>query len=332
MQIQLAPMEGLVDPLLRRLLSRIGGFDHCVTEFIRVTDVTLPTRVFRRIAPELDQGWHTDSGTPVFAQLLGSNPELMGRNACKAARLGAPVVDLNFGCPAKTVNRHRGGAVLLDEPQLLYHIVQAVRAAVPPETPVTAKMRLGYSDQSRAVECGQALEAGGASAITIHARTKVDGYRPPAYWRSIAPVRNAVSIPVIANGEIWRVEDYYQCREESECADVMIGRGLIARPDLALQIRQSLAGEPVTPWSWSDLAPLVCEFFDGVRAEFETRHMNGRLKQWINYLRLTYPEAEQLWQRIRKERDPIAAAQALRASAASAHRSNRPERPCVMTQ
>lgn len=314
MSIALAPMEGLVDPLMRRLLTRIGGLEHCVTEFIRVTDVRLPTKVYRRLAPELSQGWRTDSGTPVHVQLLGSDPYLMGLNGERAAQLGAPVVDLNFGCPAKTVNRHRGGAVLLDEPETLYRVVKAVREATPAQTPVSAKMRLGYTDKSRAVECGQALEAGGAHRITIHARTKTDGYKPPAYWPWIARVREAVNVPVTANGEIWTLDDYFQCREESGCEDIMLGRGLIARPDLALQVDQALRGEDVTPWGWTELRPYLTEFFETIMATFETRHMTGRLKQWLNYLRLSYPEAEQLWRQIRREKDPYKVAQALEQS------------------
>ncbi|MDX1588155.1 MAG: tRNA-dihydrouridine synthase [Oleiphilaceae bacterium] len=303
MQIHLAPMEGLVDPTMRRVLTQIGGVDHCVTEFIRVTDVCLPRRVFHRIAPELASGAVTAAGTPVHVQLLGSRPDTLGENAARAVELGAPVVDLNFGCPAKTVNRHRGGAVLLQEPEVLYQLVSAVRAAVPAHTPVTAKMRLGYTDKSLAVECGQALEAGGAATITVHARTKTDGYKPPAYWPWIGRIREAVSIPVVANGEIWTLADYRQCRDESGCENVMLGRGLIARPDLALQVRQFLAGEPVQTMSWASFHPWLVDFYDEVASQLLARYAPGRLKQWLNYLRRSYPEAEALFRRIRREKD-----------------------------
>lgn len=303
MQIHLAPMEGLVDPVLRRILTGIGGVDQCVTEFIRVSDVCLPRRVFYRIAPELAQGAVTAAGTPVHVQLLGSRGDMLAVNAARAAELGAPVVDLNFGCPAKTVNRHRGGAVLLQEPEVLYQLVSAVRAALPDHIPVTAKMRLGYTDKSLAVDCGLALEAGGAASITVHARTKTDGYKPPAYWPWIDRIRAAVKVPIVANGEVWTLADYHQCRAESGCEDVMLGRGLIARPDLALQVRQALAGEPVTPMSWQALHPWLVSFYDEVVADFEGRHAPGRLKQWLNYLRLSYPEAETLFREVRREKD-----------------------------
>ena len=132
MKIHLAPMEGLTDFHMRDVLTRIGGYDACVTEFVRVTDRLLPARTFLQACPELRMGGRTRAGTPVHLQLLGSEPEVLADNAALAAALGAPSIDLNFGCPAKTVNRHRGGAVLLDEPETVHAIVAAVRRAVPP--------------------------------------------------------------------------------------------------------------------------------------------------------------------------------------------------------
>lgn len=113
----LAPMEGVLDSVMREQLTRLGGYERCVTEFVRVSQTILPKRVFYRYAPELAHGGFTLSGVPVYLQLLGSNPELMAANAERAAALGAPGIDLNFGCPAKTVNRSQGGAALLRSPQ-----------------------------------------------------------------------------------------------------------------------------------------------------------------------------------------------------------------------
>src|ERR1044071_9360271 len=186
MQIALAPMEGLVDDVLRDVLTRVGGIDWCVTEFIRVNDQLLPSHLFHRHAPELAEGARTRAGTPMHVQLLGSDPACLADNAALACTLGAPVVDLNFGCPAKTVNKSRGGAVLLKEPDLLHAIVRAVRAATPAAIPVTAKMRLGSDCTSVALDCARALADGGASQIVVHARTKADGYKPPAHWEWIA--------------------------------------------------------------------------------------------------------------------------------------------------
>lgn len=311
LRIALAPMEGLADSVMRDALTRVGGMDWCVTEFIRVTGSLLPARTFARISPELLNGARTPAGTIVRVQLLGSDPICLADNAARAAELGAPVVDLNFGCPAKTVNRHRGGAVLLEEPELLFRIVEAVRRAVPAAIPVTAKMRLGVADTSPALDAAAALQDGGASELVVHARTKLDGYRPPAHWEWIARIAQHVRIPVIANGEIWTVEDYLRCREVSGLRDIMLGRGLVARPDLAWRIRQAVEGGDPPEWNWPQLQALLEVFFVRAQDKFEASSAPGRLKQWLGYLRKTYPEADAMFRRIRQERACEAVARAL---------------------
>ena len=306
MQIALAPMEGLVDNILRDVLTRIGGVDWCVSEFVRVTRQLLPPRSFHALAPELRDGSRTPQGTSMRIQLLGSDPHCLADNAARAVELGAPVIDLNFGCPAKTVNRSRGGAVLLQEPDLLFRILQAVRDTVPGAIPVTAKMRLGYTDKSLALDCARALAAGGAESIVVHARTKTDGYRPPAHWEWIARIQDVVSVPVYANGEIWTVDDWRRCREVSGAKQLMLGRGLVARPDLALQIRALEQGQHYRAMDWIALAPSVRYFWQRVREKFMPRSAPGRLKQWLGWMRRSYPEAESLFMRIRRENDSAA--------------------------
>ncbi|KQU80758.1 MULTISPECIES: tRNA-dihydrouridine synthase [unclassified Rhizobacter] len=299
MTILLAPMEGLLDFTLRDVLTRVGGIDRCVSEFIRVTGTLLPERVFLRIVPELRHGGRTPSGVPVSAQLLGSDPVCLAENAARLASLGPAGIDLNFGCPAKVVNRHGGGAALLQDPELLGRIVSAVRRAVPRAVPVTAKMRLGFDDDLRAVECAQAIAGAGASELVVHARTKAHGYRPPAYWDRVPAVRAAVPIPVIANGEIWTVDDAQRCREVSGCDALMLGRGMVADPGLAHAIAR-----PGTSLGWAQLLPLMMHFWQLVCGHVEPRHRAGRLKQWLNYLRRRYPEAEDAYQRVRTVSDP----------------------------
>ena len=303
MQIALAPMEGLVDATLRDLLTRVGGIDWCVTEFIRVTDRLLPPAQFRRLAPELASGARTAAGTPLHVQLLGSDPACLADNAALACSLGAPLIDLNFGCPAKTVNKSRGGAVLLKEPELLHRILCEVRRAVPAQIPVTAKMRLGFDHTDLALDCARALADGGAARLVVHARTKVDGYRPPAHWPWIARVQEAVAVPVYANGEIWSVADWQRCRAESGVPNIMLGRGLVSCPDLALQIAAAHAGQAYTPLDWQGLQPLLVDFWRQVRARLDPRHAPGRLKQWLGMLSRTYPQAAELFARVRRETD-----------------------------
>lgn len=305
MQLALAPMEGFVDDLLRDVLTRVGGIDWCVSEFIRVNDRRLPASVFRRYAPELAQGARTPAGTPMRVQLLGSDPACLADNAAFACTLGAPVIDLNFGCPAKTVNRSRGGAVLLKEPELMGRIVGAVRAAVPAAIPVTAKMRLGYESSEAALDCARALVDGGVAQIVVHARTKLDGYRPPAHWEWVARVRECVpaGIEVYANGEIWSVEDWQRCRAASGVEHFMLGRGLVARPDLARQIADVRAGRAPQPLAWSEVLALLQDFWRQLRRRAPPRFAAGRLKQWLVWLARSYPAADALWQRVRSEAD-----------------------------
>ena len=298
MRIYLAPMEGLLDCLLRDILTRVGGVDLCVTEFIRVSGSVLPDRTFQRIAPELQAESRTRAGVPVRVQLLGSDPRFMARNAARLARLNPHGIDLNFGCPAKTVNRHQGGAVLLKEPERIHGLVRAVRVAIPPGLPLTAKMRLGYEDKSQAVDCALAMEAGGVEELVVHARTKLEGYRPPAHWEWLGRIQSEVKIPIIANGEIWTVEDYHRCVEIGGVKDVMLGRGMVANPGLARMIKQ---GEGL---AWEEVLPLLAEFWRLCASHIQPHHRCGRMKQWLNYLRKTYPEAEAAFQAVRQVTSP----------------------------
>lgn len=307
-RILLAPMEGLLDHTLRDMLTRVGGVDLCVSEFIRVTNTVLPRRAFIRVAPELLNQSRTVAGVPVRVQLLGSDPDMLAANAAALAALAPAGIDLNFGCPAKTVNQHRGGAVLLDEPELVGQIVAAVRRAVPAHIPVSAKMRLGYNDDLRAEECAMAIEAAGASDLVVHARTKAHGYRPPAYWERIADLRQHVRLPIVANGEIWTLADALRCREVSGCDRLMIGRGMVADPGLALAIAQHDAlahsGAISSAVAWSQILHLMRLFWQGIALRVAPRHRAGRLKQWLNYLRRVYPEAQEAFDQLRLLHDP----------------------------
>ncbi|RGE41810.1 tRNA dihydrouridine(16) synthase DusC [Comamonas testosteroni] len=309
MRLLLAPMEGLLDFVLRDVLTRVGGADRCVSEFIRISGSLLPDKVYLRTMPELRNGSKTLAGVPVRAQLLGSDPVSLAENAASLARLGPEGIDLNFGCPAKVVNRHGGGASLLQDPAQIAKVVEAVRKAVPAQMPVSAKMRLGFNDRSLMTECAQAMEQGGACEIVVHARTKLDGYRPPAYWEEIPRIREAVSVPVVANGEIWTVEEALRCREVSGCSDLMLGRSIVADPGLALAIRRAVEGgaaagaQDAAGIDWLQLVPQVQRFWEMVCEGLEPRQRAGRLKQWLNLMRRRFPEAEIAYQEVRTQTD-----------------------------
>lgn len=294
MQIILAPMEGVVDHLMRDMLTRIGGFDLCITEFVRVVDQRLPRRVFRRICPELEQQGKTAAGVPVRVQLLGQEPHWLAENAVRAVEMGSPGIDLNFGCPAKTVNKSRGGAVLLKDTERLYQIVKTVRMAVPAEQPVSVKIRLGYEDTALTLDNATAIAEAGADVLTVHARTKTDGYKPPAYWPWIAQIRQRIQIPVIANGEIWTPAQAKQCQLEASTNDIMLGRGALALPNLAQCIRQQQL-----PMPWHDVIALLIEYSEFEVAGDKGKYYSNRIKQWFSYLKLQYPEASELFQQLR---------------------------------
>ena len=313
MRLILAPMEGVIDAGMRALLTQIGGLDRCVTEFVRVSDRLLPPRVFHRLCPELREGGLTPAGVPVYLQLLGGQAQPMADNALRAAELGAPGIDINFGCPAKTVNRSDGGAVLLREPQRVGAIAAAVRRAVPAHLLVTAKIRLGFEDRSPFLDNVRALADAGVNELAIHARTRSDGYKPPAWWDEIARAVALVDFPVIANGEIWSPEDSQRARSASHCEDLMLGRGVLCRPDLPKLVRAATDGVDARGLSWLDIAELLQGFAQQKRQECAERHAAGPVKQWLGYLRHYYPQAAALFADVKRLTDPEAVCAVIRA-------------------
>lgn len=303
-RILLAPMEGVVDSITREILTADGAIDLCVTEFIRVTDRVLPAAVIHRECPELlANNGYTQSGTPVLVQLLGGQAQPIAETAALAAELGAVGIDLNFGCPAKTVNRHDGGATLLKNPERLHQIIAAVRKAVPAVLTVSAKVRLGFHDKDLHTDIAQAVAAGGASWLTVHARTRDEGYRPPAHWQYIARMREVIDIPVIANGEIWTQADYCAAREISGCRHVMIGRGLIADPDLASDIKRSAeptaqrrTAEPAAAATWSMQVERLHRFAEQSKTARHEGFAVARLKQWLKNMSRRWPEARAVFE------------------------------------
>ncbi len=281
-------MEGVTDPPMRALLSRLGGFTFCVTEFLRVSQLVPPAKVFRCHVPELRHGARTAAGTPVQVQLLGGDPGRLAQAAEIAVQAGARAVDLNFGCPARTVNRHDGGATLLRYPDRICAIVAAVRRAVPAEFPVSAKLRLGWDDPAAIHVNAERAAEGGAAWITIHGRTKAQGYRRPAYWEPIGEVRERLRIPVVANGEIWTLEDFRRCRAQTGCEHFMLGRGALADPALARLAAWELGvpgAEPASSVSGSptEWLPLVREFVALNAATGRTASATlARVKQWCH--------------------------------------------------
>lgn len=276
--LALAPMDGVTDAVYRGLLTDGGrsGISVCVSEFVRVTRDPVPAAVLRREVPELLAGGRTAAGVPVFVQLLGGDPEPLARTAQVAAELGAPGIDLNFGCPAKTVNNHDGGATLLKFPERIRRIVARVRELVPAAVPVTMKMRVGW-DSSEGIETiAEAAEAGGAAWITIHARTRSQLYQPPVVWDALARARAVVKVPVVANGDVCGPADVHACADESCCEAFMIGRAAMARPGVFAAIR----GDEERPRA--NLGELLVRYHELlVTSGVVPSRALARVKQWL---------------------------------------------------
>ncbi len=298
--VVLAPMDGVTDFVMREYLTSFLPFSYCVSEFVRVNDTPTSPRTFYRSVPELRTKSVTRSGTPVQVQILGGDPDRMAESAQVAVRCGARGIDINFGCPAPTVNRHDGGATLLKFPERIERIVHAVRSAVPRDIPVSAKLRLGWDDPRAILVNAERAARGGVSWITIHGRTKVQGYMPPAYWKPIGEVRRALSVPVVANGELWSLDDFKRCQEESGAIHFMIGRGALAEPSVVEQAarylriqgtsgttNESVLMPRVTPrfaddaLVWREAFTQVCQI--AIREGEGDKRILARIKQWLNY-------------------------------------------------
>jgi len=286
--IVLAPMDGLTDAPMRAVMGEIGAFTYSVSEFERVSADVLSRKSVLRNVPELLCGGRTPSGLPVQVQLLGGDPERMALSALVAVNCGAQAIDINFGCPAPTVNRHDGGATLLKYPNRIREVVKAIRDAVPPTIPVSAKLRLGWDDIEAIYENATMAAEGGANWLTIHARTRVQGYKPPVYWQPIGVVRERVGIPVVANGDIWTIDDFRRCRDETGCIHYMLGRGSLADPFLTHAVARELGigdGIPfasMTPdYDWLPNLRLLVDYIDRIDGNADKKAL-CRIKQWLS--------------------------------------------------
>ncbi len=277
----LAPMQGITDAIYRDFLTELGGVDACVSVYARVSSQPLPAHALLRTCPEMASGGRTRHRVPVVLQLLGGDPEPLAETARTAVEAGAVGIDLNFGCPVARVNRHDGGAALLKDPNRITRIVRAVRDAVPSAIPVSAKVRAGWSSFDEASSLAAAVEQGGASLLTMHARTRLQQYGGQANWGAVAEARRAVRIPVVANGDIRGPEDLARCAEQTGCDRFMIGRGAVAQPELF----RLLTGLEPAPWPWSRRLAWLVGYGDACLAQgFSDGGVVGRVKAIWRYM------------------------------------------------
>jgi tRNA-dihydrouridine synthase C len=293
-------MEGISDDIVRELLSGLGGMDFCVTEFIRVAHRPQTAEHLLRECPELLRGGRTSSGTPVLVQLLGGEPEHVAESARIACDLGALGIDLNFGCPARKVNGSDGGAALLKEPSRLTEVIGATRERCPSEATVSAKIRLGWEDPDDVIRCAIAAERGGADWLTIHARTRVQMYKPSADWTRIRAAREAITIPVVANGDIFTIDAFERCRAITGADAFMLGRGAFRTPNLFRLIRRL----DRTEWSFEKTVELLLSFVERVkrhnRYDDPERAALNRIKGWTSAIAEASPRMDAAFERLKR--------------------------------
>jgi len=301
-------MQGVTDHVYRELFTRRAprlGFT--VTEFLRVTDHPLSREVLLRSCPELARGGITRAGVPVSVQLLGSDPWALGASALAAVRAGARAIDLNFGCPARLVNLHDGGASLLRTPERLERAIAAVRAAVPAEIPVSAKIRLGWDSREGVADLARAVERGGAGLLTVHGRTRAELYGPPADHVAVGRAREAVAIPVIANGDLGPPGSFERCRAASGCDRFMVGRGAMACPSAVLGTRAADDARTVRE--------LIEEYQELLVAAGATESRAiGRTKQWLGLAVRVEPTLVPLFDAMKRATSLVGARALLRAA------------------
>ncbi len=268
----LAPMEGLGDRPFRKAMAQIGGFDEATTEFLRVsisTHVPSLARVYdpAEMAP-----------IPLAAQVMGSDPTLMAEVAVELERRGAPRIDLNCGCPSNTVTGKGAGSSLLKDPQQLHTLATAMRTAL--RVPFSVKIRSGYDDTTLFDEILDAVERSGAAFLTLHPRTKKEGYGPPANWSLIARAKERLSIPVVGSGDVKTAQDLFRMVRETSCDGVMVGRGAVANPWIFLEARALQSGEPLPT---RDYPAFIHAYHNNLVGAPVKTHIN-KLKQLARYL------------------------------------------------
>lgn len=236
----LAPMAGVADRAFRRTCVSFGAA-YVVGEMVSCKGLCYADQKSRELLA-LDE-----EERPAAIQLFGDDPAIMAEAARHAVEEAHPdVVDINMGCPAPKIAGNHCGSALMREPELCRRIVEAVTRAV--EVPVTTKIRKGYSrDSVNAVEVAQACEAGGAAAITVHGRTRDQMYAPPVDWEVIRQVKQAVSIPVIGNGDVTTPQEAAALYEQTGCDLIMVGRGALGAPWLFAAIEAYLVHGQLLP-------------------------------------------------------------------------------------
>jgi tRNA-dihydrouridine synthase C len=271
----LAPMEGVGDRCFRKAMASIGGFDEGVRDFLRVP---LNAHI-KSLAAQYES--HEILPIPLAAQLMGSDPSLMAVMAKEMELRGAPRIDLNCGCPSNTVTGRGAGSSLLKDPDYLYQIAKSMVEAV--SIPVTAKLRSGFEDISLFKENLLAAQESGIKYLTLHPRTKVEGYGPPARWELIAEAKSLLKIPVVGNGDILNVDDALKMLKFTNCDALMIGRGSVINPFIFHQIKAHYAGSAYES-TWTQLQQYLEIYLGEIPSGGSDKGKISKMKQLFSFL------------------------------------------------
>ena len=293
----LSPMAGLTDTVFRRLIKRLGGCGLVMTEFTSAEGLTRNSVKSKRML------FYHEEERPVTAQLFGSDPSRLAEAARMVEDLGFDAIDLNLGCPAKKVVKACGGSALLREPRLLERILKEIRSAT--RIPFTIKIRSGWSDSEIvALEVGQMAQDLGVEAITLHPRTRVQGFSGKADWSIIGHLKAQLKIPVIGNGDIVTAADAMRMRKETGCDGIMVGRGALTNPWIFRQINETECGMLVTVPSVGDKYDLIKSYFL-LLFEEETPGAIGKMKQFASWFTHAIPRGAALRKAIYTSRSEI---------------------------
>lgn len=298
-RVILAPMSGISDAPFRRLAHGLGAG-------LTVSEMVASEGLLQE-NPNMRRRMLVDGVTPKAVQLAGREAYWMGEGAKRAEQEGAQLIDINMGCPARRVTSGLSGSALMRDLDHALTLIETTVAAV--GVPVTLKMRLGWNEDSlNAPELARRAERAGVRMITVHGRTRCQFYQGKADWRAIAQVKQAVSIPVIANGDLASLDDVEPMLAQSAADGVMVGRASMGRPWLLGQIADHAAGGTGAPPSAETRGALMQQHYRDMialyGADVGVRHARKHLAAYVEHGGLD-PAAQKIWrERICRQNDP----------------------------
>ncbi len=292
----LAPMAGITDTVFRRFIKRLGGCGLIMTEFVSSEGMIRQNFRSQRYL------YYTEEERPISAQIFGADPAHLAEAARQIEDLGFDLVDLNLGCPAKKVVKCGGSGLLRDLP-LLEKILRSIRAAV--KIPFTIKLRSGWSDEEIvAMQVARLAEDCGVEALAVHPRTRVQGFSGRARWEIIQQIKQAVRIPVIGNGDVFKPQDALALYKQTGCDAVMIGRAAASNPWIFRQLAEFFATGTYREPADSDRYELIRTYYSMLVAE-EIPGALGKMKQFASWFTHGVRNGTELRRQVQSARETV---------------------------